>query len=155
LGNAEYRLAWQSVKSLTAVNLNNAAMAMAAGGFASSAIHQGRVYVPKLINGDYQNFSDLAGAYGTDMAIDTVGAGLGMRLSPFSVPFQYAPSIFYGATGSTLRDYDRAKERLEEIDKIMSDLQEPVSPALIRKRYLDAPGRKVDPQLAGKGGSDG
>ncbi len=143
-GNAEYRSGIAALNTLTKLNRTNMLLSNLAGGATTALIHRGRIYAPDVWNGKYNDIGAFSKDFLGDVAGDTAFSGLGgpvFRGWPFASP-AYSPLI-YGSR-NLLWDQPQAELRLEEIDRIIAELNEPTSPQQIRRWYLQMPGPKVE-----------
>ena len=144
MGNAEYRSGIAALNALTKVNRTNMLLSNLAGGATTALIHRGRVYAPDVWNGKYDSFGGFAKDFGSDVAWDTAFSGMAgpvARGLPYSNA-SYAPLLYGGRRMAW--EMPQAQLRLDEIEAIIQELNEPSSPQQIRRWYLQMPGPKVE-----------
>ncbi len=145
MGNAEYRSGIAALNSLKNVNHANMLYSNLAGGATTALIHRGRTYAPDVWNGKYDSVGALSKDFASDVAWDTAFSGMGgpvfRNLGPLSNP-AYAPLMYGGRQLAWEAPIQQV--RLEEIDAIIQELNEPANPQQIRRWYLQMPGPKVE-----------
>lgn len=145
LGDAEYRSGIAALNSLTKLNRTNMLLANLAGGATTSIIHRGRMYAPDVWNGKYDSIGSLSLNFAADVGGDTAFSGAGGSLFRNVAPTygQTFSPLLYGGR-HVAWDMPNTQVRLDEIDKIIADLNEPTNPQQVRRWYLQMPGPKVE-----------